>query len=127
MNVDFITVSNERHRRTYRHELDTALVAAAYGDEFNRIAFGGKTRVGRSGIALDIYDLKISGHKIERIPEDVCDLVVHFPLSEARHALRTLVEGEDVLIGTPEHGILIRRYGEDLQVFGAGEDSHQPP
>jgi|GEM_PF-5064820 len=126
MYVRFITVSNDRHRETHRHDLKKTLAVGASSDAFTRIAFGGQTREGRSGIVLDIFNSKISGHKIDAIPEGSCDLVAHFSFSEARKGLQTLAEGNAVLIGNTTHGLLARWTESKLEVFGVGEDSENP-
>ena len=126
MRVLFITISDDAGPNTYQDEIDEALKVGANNAKVQRVAFGGRTDKGRAGIALDLSTGTISGHKIDAIPAELVPLVRHVPTAEARQGLGYLLAGEDVLIGSEEHGVLLRRFGEGIEVFGSGEDSYRP-
>lgn len=126
MRVSFVTVSNNTDRKTYIHNVDEALVEGVQNHRWTRIAFGGRTKRGRAGVAFDVRSGIVSGHKIEPIPTELVKLVRHVPITQARTGLGYLLGGEDVLIGSEKHGLLLRRYGHGIEVFGSGNDSYQP-
>ncbi len=126
MKVRFVTVSNANNRRPYVHDVDSALKSVTENHEWDRIAFGGRTEKGRAGVAINLFSGDVSGHKIDPIPKKLVPLVRHVLQSDVRKGLGYLLAGEDVLIGSETHGVLLRRYGDGIEVFGSGDDSYQP-
>lgn len=89
----------------------------------HRVAFGGTTELGRGGVTIDLHKEKVTGHKMEAMPDQLVERVVHFPLSCANHGIRQFADGKDVLIGTEDHGILLKWSGPAIEVYGAGLDT----
>jgi hypothetical protein len=122
MNVQFICVSGGG-KRCWSENLGQLLTKIVSKPDYTRIAFGGRTQLGKSGVAINLLTGKVTGHKLEPIPYELLNLVRHVPLSEAYQGFEYLVRGEDVLIGTSEHGVAIKWNGTGLEIYAAGEDS----
>ena len=122
MNVLSVAVTRGRNPPE-NLECGPGIDRAAFDERYTRIAFCGRTPKGRSGVAFDFSTMKVTGHKLEPIPEEMVDLVRHFPLEESRRGLQAAVNGEDVLIGSTEEGILLRWNGPTVQIYANGEDS----
>ena len=120
MNVSFVTVAG-RASATFTPAIEAleAIEECAY----DRISFGGKTRLGRSGVSLKVHDREVTGHKIAPIPDGLVRLVTHYGFEEWKAGLRAFARGEDVLIGTAEHGILLKWTGPGFEAYGAGRDT----
>ncbi len=123
MYVRFITLSNKKHRRIVRENKAQAIELAGAGDEYSRISFGGQTSRGRSGIAIDLFSGNVTGHKIHAIPDELLPLVRHVKKDDVRQGLRMFLAGEDVFIGDPDNGIIMKHLGDELEVYGNGIDS----
>lgn len=95
----------------------------ALTDGYERIAFVGSTAAGRAGIAFDLKNGVVTGHKMEPIPDILLDRVKHVPLTDAHEAFACLARGEDILLGDQRHGMLAQWVGTRIEVFGAGEDT----
>lgn len=124
MLVDFITLSGSSAvRRTFRDDKREAFVIAGENAHYSRIAFGGRTKRGRSGVALDLSEGKVSGHKMQNFTQEMTDHVRHLPIHKTREGVSVFLSGEDVLIGDEKEGVLLRWLGNELEVFGNGTDS----
>jgi len=104
-------------------DIQAGLRSAANGD-CRRIAFIGRTNRGLSGIAIDTAG-RVSGHKIDPLPEDAPSLLWNVDLDDVRSGLRLAAAGEDVLFGDSKHGLALKWVGNGIEVFGAGDDSVQ--
>lgn len=122
MHVMFVTVSGHQSG-TFNPAIEIVEMLESTAS-LRRIAFGGMTGKGRGGVALDLFNMKVVGHKLEPIPERLEDLVEHIALIDARKGLRLFASGKDVLIGTPEHGVLLKWSGPGFEAFGSGADSY---
>ncbi len=120
MNVVFVSVAGRSHQ-TFNPAIEA--VEAILGGDYHRISFGGTTALGRSGISLDMVKGRVSGHKIEEIPEELEDQVAHYDINDRLLGIRAFARGHDVLIGSKEHGILLKWHGPGFAVYGAGDDS----
>lgn len=120
MNVLFVSIAGRAHD-TFNPAVEA--VEAIESCAYDRISFGGLTALGRSGITLKVRDREVTGHKIQPIPEGLPDLVTHFGLDDWKTGLRLFARGDDVLIGTVEHGILLRWTGHGFEAYGAGTDT----
>lgn len=118
MQVTSLSVSDGR--RTRQCSVQEALELASAGD-FSRIAFAGRTKRGRSGIALDVLTGKVTGHKIDPFPPGIRDILWNAP--SAREGMKRALKGEDVIIGSDDNGIALKWLGNRIEVFGAGTDS----
>lgn len=128
MIVRFITVTQGSVRQTFRMDTDDlSEVFRLYqeGHHWDRIAFGGVTSLGRSGIAIDFKDqLVVSGHKIDPIPSELLNLVEHF--DNFSEAIEQLSRGNDVLIRGDENNLVLFKWNghqSALEVFGLGYDN----
>lgn len=101
----------------------TGAIEAIASGFYHRISFVGTTALGRGGVTINLIDSKISGHKIQPIPEELLNQVRHFPLENASEGLKAFTEGEDVLIGDTHEGAVLRWSGRTFEVFGAGYDT----
>lgn len=120
MDVSFVSIAGRQHE-TFNPAVEA--VEAIEQGGYHRISFGGMTTLGRSGVTLNVINRRISGHKIEAMPERLPDLVRHFALEDGLKGLKAFAGGEDVLIGSTEHGILLRWNGLGFEAYGAGEDT----
>jgi hypothetical protein len=122
MHVQFISISGGRKQRRSEnlHEL---LAIAASNNNYQRIAFGGRTPLGKAGVAINLIKGAVTGHKLEQIPDELLNLLQHVPLSRAREGLDILAKGIDVLIGDQRHGTAIKWNGTGLEIYAAGLDS----
>lgn len=121
MNVLFVSIAGREHD-TFNPAIEA--IEAIESCAFHRISFGGMTALGRSGITFKALDLEVTGHKIQPIPEGLVDKVTHYPLKDWKRGLKKFAAGdEDVLIGTVEHGILLRWAGHGFEAYGAGTDT----
>jgi hypothetical protein len=128
MIVRFITVSQGSDRQTFRmdtHDLSEVFRLYQEGHRWNRIAFGGMTSLGRSGIAVDFGNhIVVSGHKIDPIPSELLNLVEHF--DDFSEAIKRLSEGGDVLIRGDDNNLILFKWNghqSALEVFGLGNDN----
>lgn len=123
MNVTFITVVGRQSERFT--DLDDAMEAILTDPYLERVSFGGMTSPGLSGITIHVKEKseRVNGHKIDPIPKKLLPLVTHTDLTNAANGLERFAGGTDILIGTPEHGILLKWNGPGIEVFGAGHDT----
>jgi hypothetical protein len=95
------------------------------GHLWDRIAFGGVTDLGRSGIAIDFKDrIVVSGHKIDPVPSELLNLVEHF--DNFSEAIEQLCKGNDALIRGDENNLVLFKWNghqSALEVFGHGYDN----
>ncbi len=125
MHVRSLTATQNRRHREKLDATVQDLQRAAKDKRFVRIAFVGRVPRGLAGVALDLNHLRVMGHKLEPIPENLLDRVVHFPLEGMRDALRAASQGVDMLAGDVEHGFMIRWNGPSFEIFAAGDDSEE--
>lgn len=127
MNVLFITVVGRQSGANVMKfdDIEDAMEEILTNPSIERVSFGGVTSPGLSGITLHLEKDKerVNGHKIDPIPQTLLPLVSHISLADAANGLDTFANGTDVLLGTPEHGILLKWNGPGIEVFGAGHDT----
>lgn len=121
MLVRFVTVAGPQ-TETFNPPIEAIEVLLA-GHAIRRVAFGGMTDKGRGGVAIDIFNGRVTGHKLEAIPERLVPLVAHISLDDIPNGLRRFAEGHDVLIGSRDHGVLLKWNGPGMEAYGAGDDT----
>jgi hypothetical protein len=129
MFVTFITVTKGAAREVFRadtHDFHEIFRLFSEGSRWDRIAFGGNTSLGRSGIALDISSdgsIVVSGHKIDPLDETMLNYVEHH--QNFLTAVGSLINGDSIYVGENGNAIIIKWVGSEsrLEVFGSGRDN----
>lgn len=123
MHVRSLTASLDRRNREYADATAEDFAEVAQDPKYMRLAFVGRMPQGLAGVALDLTALRVRGHKLDPIPQELLAHVTHFPLRDMRQALQMASTGVDVLAGDTTHGFMIRWNGPAFEIFAAGEDS----
>lgn len=91
-----------------------------------RLAFAGRTALGRGGVVLHRREgslVKITGHKLEGVSDDLEIEYEWFSAEAIETALRRFLSGYPVRIGCPLGSVELRWNPLAPEVFGEGEDS----
>lgn len=123
MLVRKLVLSNKTNSIKESKDILSILEHATRDTKFTRLAFAGSTNLGRAGVAINLDDGTVTGHKMQAMPPHFLNLVTHVARTEVRRGLELLAQGEDILIGDRRHGILVRWTGPTFEIFAAGEDS----
>ncbi len=132
MLVKHITIADRTgNRHTFladQHDfLEPLEMVAEDGASYTRISLGGPTGGHRGGNTLHFSEPpRVNGYQIDPIPETFLGELLREPLEAAHHGISLLSRGESILIGTPEHGIILRWVGSALEAYGAGIDTSRP-